>query len=1516
MEVPPLILIALVEAWETFPRIRAGHEPESYDIDPTTSEAYGRRKKADTMEALGKGQKADQGSSAEPLRASEQRLEPELQDTGYYLRDTDMTVGLRVYALLGQMTSDGEYQRAKRRRKGGTMKGWRACQSEVEEARKVLSLLQSFVLPVSCSPPGQHGDTTRFRQLLCPDSSCEVCNNATAEVNRLLFPEALEDATSSVSPLASTAPVTESSFTLSPAFSAVSPGDLTPASLPEPSPLPPSVLSPNPMTPLVDFFAPSPLGHSLAPEPFPSLDSEFPVDYSPPKSLAFPPLLPHDTQTADPVLPPEATLSLNTIFSLDPTLSQDINPLSELSQAMNPPDSFACHHAPPTPSVSPQPDCTLPVTQPKSVSILQKPVLEKSSPDSPGGLSTCVSTIRGTEHSSLSISDFSLWQAHAKNMFLPTLSTSDCQREHVSLHLPDTCLWGDSVTKHMEANSQSFFGFNIQGLLERQIKKRMAFQSLEKKEKEEGPFSKQMCSEYQWTSSGNSLQSLDVKDTTGPQTGWNGESKPEQLRICQQQLYVKTLRENFQQKYSQLFWGLPSLHSESLVATLLVSSRSSPLESRVVLFNGICNASAVKMWDQESPPLFHSHPPPLPHVHPQPLPQTKPQSQPLPFTQVQPQAHLQSRLRILPSSSPSQIRDRGVSFHRFQNESDFNIATENQHLEWQGLQKQQEGLWGLVPVLQKSQEATCPRALNLPSLNGSSHAYVPVSILPGHFHIASELQEKLELLVPRRLIPRWCILACRNLESLTLMEPQYKLTEVPQQRGRHVHLQLSELQGQDSKNVGKPELGLPGNFYERVPTKFQLRNDMRKNLGYILEKSPEDSPQEVSECYLVQGLRAALETKTNCVCHSRHHSGSELLNVSRKDIDWNQIKTILRLHVSTKSWQISAGRIPIGVCRSWLADDNTLPPPGSSQTNMEDTNSKNTVLGKVYCQISTVELSFLDPNTQKVLEAHILRFRVTQRWGLPLKVLESIKFYMLREAKTWPLPQFDFPSSTIHISGVDSKGEVSKLLEGSSKTSQGNKVRTTNSVPMLDHPLPVISSVGKEEQGDPQTSHSDNDQKLAEDVQTIEHSTQTFQPFTQRNKDKVSQSETLLGNRCSPEVPIRQAGDGHEPRDENMSSSDRVERIRGQKTVGKNLEHSFMSSVSREIFKAKELCALKSQFCDILTTSELESSPMTNVNVNKVETTLTTQCPSPRISVPQDSKVDLQKQPLSKLKFKSESKEHSQAEHCPTDKPLTSGSLPSKSSLTHAQGVSTRDMTASHLEDSRTSIEQRQDPSKRVLWKCQDKNFPPAAKRVRPLGSKAGEYRSEDSGAGTSTGRKKSHPVEERELKDTSPSLSQNEQLPPESYFRKKMRRFFQWIDFKRKIKDQESPQQKAKFMSTFVQHQDSAESAANFVSYGPPEAQELMTAIGKILEEKLARRIESEVLELSQHKKELQTQVEPDKGHPSNCGALSDPQQEEWTSIKSSNQEAVSADQSCLTSVRQNRDRIRHPEEVVAFED
>ncbi|XP_053763975.1 spermatogenesis-associated protein 31D1-like [Panthera pardus] len=499
------------------------------------------------------------------------------------------------------------------------------------------------------------------------------------------------------------------------------------------------------------------------------------------------------------------------------------------------------------------------------------------------------------------------------------------------------------------------------------MKKRMPFQILEKKEKEEGPFSKHTWPEYQRTSSVNSLQPFDVQVTAAPKTGWNVEGKPEHLRICQQLLDLKCLGENLYQKYSQLVWGLPSLHSESLVATLLVSTSTSPLGSHFVLFNGCRNASAVKMQDQEVLLHPHSHRLPLPGLYSRPWPQNLSQSQPLPFTQVNPQAHLQPRLPIIPYRS--------------------------------------------------------------------IHASIPGSIIPGHFHITCEPQEKLEFHGPRKI---------------TILEP-----------------------------------------------------------------------------------------------------------------------------------------------------------------------------------------SFLDPDTRRLLEAHTVRFRMSQRWGLLLRVLESIKFCMLREATTWPLPHLDIPSSAMHISLVDSKAEFSNPRERSSKTFHGNRRRTPNSVPTLDHSLPAMSPMGNEGQRALKASLSDTNHEFAQGIQTAAYGSQTFQSLTHSIIAQVRQRAAVLDSRCGPEVPPKQAEAGHEPKDENVSPGDGTEMAQGRVMVQKNLDHVAKHNLSRGVFNTEELCTLQSQSREVLTTSELESSKMTNVSLSKVEAVPTTEQPSPKTLAPQDSKLsDLKRQLLSELKLK------------------------------------------------------------------------------------------------------------------------------------------------------------------------------------------------------------------------------------------------------------------------------------------
>ncbi|XP_023069192.1 LOW QUALITY PROTEIN: spermatogenesis-associated protein 31D3-like [Piliocolobus tephrosceles] len=308
--------------------------------------------------------------------------------------------------------------RARRRRKGGTFKDRKSFQREAEEERKLLSILKSFGPPVSCSLLGQHHDTIRFRRLLCPDPVCQVCNRATADIQRLLSRESLKDAAPCVSPLASAASVTESSFTLSSAPSAIPPEDLILSPRPKPSLLSLLILSHDPITPLADLFSPSPLRHPLPPQPVSPLDSKFLVDHSPPQQLTSPLLPPHHIQKAEPNLHPEASLSLNTIFSFDSTLSQDMNPLPNVYQAMNPTDSCTCHHEPPTPTALPLQDCT--VTQSKASPTVLKPFPETLSLGSSGG-TEYAPTIRGIDIHALHLQNSTGGSLMARTCFPPLL---------------------------------------------------------------------------------------------------------------------------------------------------------------------------------------------------------------------------------------------------------------------------------------------------------------------------------------------------------------------------------------------------------------------------------------------------------------------------------------------------------------------------------------------------------------------------------------------------------------------------------------------------------------------------------------------------------------------------------------------------------------------------------------------------------------------------------------------------------------------------------------------------------------------------------------------------------------------------------------------------------------------------------------------------------------------------------------------------------------------------------------
>ncbi|XP_023554943.1 spermatogenesis-associated protein 31D1-like [Octodon degus] len=187
-----------------------------------------------------------------------------------------------------------------KRRRTRSLRGQRTWQREADEGKKLLSVVKS--------PLGQQHDITHFRQLLCPDPLCKVCNSTTANISHLLSRASLEDAPHTVSRLPSIASVTKLSLTQTSAISAISAGHTISASLTEHSLPQPCTLPPYQVATSADPHSPSTQGGSVPPESNPP---RFPVDQFPSEPLASASGRPHHTQEEESVLQPEAPLSLN-----------------------------------------------------------------------------------------------------------------------------------------------------------------------------------------------------------------------------------------------------------------------------------------------------------------------------------------------------------------------------------------------------------------------------------------------------------------------------------------------------------------------------------------------------------------------------------------------------------------------------------------------------------------------------------------------------------------------------------------------------------------------------------------------------------------------------------------------------------------------------------------------------------------------------------------------------------------------------------------------------------------------------------------------------------------------------------------------------------------------------------------------------------------------------------------------------------------------------------------------------
>ncbi|XP_076995466.1 spermatogenesis-associated protein 31A6-like [Tamandua tetradactyla] len=1131
-------------------------------------------------------------------------------------------------------------------------------------------------------------------------------------------------------------------------------------------------------------------------------------------------LSPYPKTQSVPVLlhsPLNASQSPESLLLLD---HHSCQPLAPFPPPRHTSGSLVCPRPPAAFSAPPLLDSTSILSQCDSMSL---PL--SASPDNNSWLSASMPAISGLHHSSHpTLASSWGWEA-SKTLFFSTSAHPKFQQEHLSHHSEQTSFRGGPIDRQVEVGGTSFLNPDIRKHLELQITKRVELKIWKEKEKE--------GSDYHLNSLGNKLKPLGEElDNTIPQPFWSTKGKPGQLPSPEMPPHPETLQDQLKQKCSQLFWGLPFLHSESLVATIRVSG--SALEFPSVFFNGISSALPIQMQTDEFSLL--SQPQALPHyvvqsqllipAQPPLMPQIHFQLQPL--AQIQTQVHLPSSFPTPLPPSPPQIVSCRELCPPSKNESQSLIPVAVQHLECHFSKKQQESWQALPLVVKRSQEAYASLSSNLPQESRASQAHRSIFILPGNFPLHPELRKHMEQHLQKRLVQQQSSQPCK---------PQVSLGEVQPQRKSPRTSSPSVCTQQSSKDIKKLRFRNPGSFHLCSSANFQLGKDPKADLGqnlgmvskYTVYKESKSSEED-----------SAKESKNELKKPSESSSGNDLERIPEK----KQVENDPKVHVDKKLGQISEGSIPTKMCHSWFSA-SALP---RSDTQLE---SRKLVSldGQECCVNTSQELPFLTLDTQQVLEAHVKKFCVKHRWGLLLKVLKSVTVFKLRKVPASSLQHSAFPMSPTHESGTE-RAEVGKPMEESYQASQEEKMVTTSLASTLKHPLPVPSPAYEGIQTVLRQGPSGDDHKLLEAPLTGQKGRQNPQPFT---------PNILGGHRQSTTVFETQRGSlGPTP---SLHSRERSASTPGSSSPGGSLLEMGMGSQflraeeSREATMAEGSPALQPQHSDIWSGSELADSPIIRVDLSGLGSPGTRRnATPPRMPPPRVPKLPCPKvQVLCGLETKMKVEPENELQDGPTDALLAASILASQVPQRRHRSTTNGNRSAPHKLDScmaagKSSLGQ---PESKILkpqapLKSQSNNFA-SIRREDRREPKPGEHEEGVVGLGSSPTRRMSPTGQARGTANT-PS---KRQCQPEKPLGKNISHFLQWI-FSNKGKGLEEPLQKHKPASASVRGREPIKIRSIYMSKEAAEAQELMAAVGQILEEKIAH----QASKLSQQKPKAQVPV------------------------------------------------------------
>ncbi|KAB1260743.1 Spermatogenesis-associated protein 31E1 [Camelus dromedarius] len=302
-----------------------------------------------------------------------------------------------------------------------------------------------------------------------------------------------------------------------------------------------------------------------------------------------------------------------------------VRPLAPSPSPPSPPDARACSPPLTAPSAPLPPDST-PRPQRDPLALPRGTIPRSSSPRI-----TWAPAISGLDGSSCPIPELPWWQVASKAWRLSTLTCSESQQGCLSCHPPEAPFWEDPTSRQVKASGLPFVTPDVQKLLEILITKRAGLKVQKEKGKEQGPG-------YHLDSSVNTFKFLDPRHR---QHFWSIKGQPAGLLGSEKSPYLHTRGDQLQQTCSQPFWGLPFLHSESLVAPPLPYPPAQAQPQPLTPTRPQC----------QPPPLAQVETQARPHL----LTPTRPDFQPPPPAQFE-MAHCTPSFPILPPSSQPQAR--------------------------------------------------------------------------------------------------------------------------------------------------------------------------------------------------------------------------------------------------------------------------------------------------------------------------------------------------------------------------------------------------------------------------------------------------------------------------------------------------------------------------------------------------------------------------------------------------------------------------------------------------------------------------------------------------------------------------------------------------------------------------------------------------------------------------------------------------------------------------------------------